>query len=84
MHVELLAGNEPPPSLPDAIAKCLVIVDTGCGRSMGNHPLQFKAGSIREKVTTATGAHAHGSFKTMFEGTWAMPMQTVERQSGLG
>jgi len=74
LHVELLAGNEPPPSLPDAIAKCLVIVDTGCGRSMGNHPLQFKAGSIREKVTTATGAH--GSFKTMFEGTWAMPMQT--------
>jgi len=74
MHIELLAGNEPPPSLPDAIAKCLVIVDTGCGRSMGNHPSQFKAGSIREKETTATGAH--GSFKTMFEGTWAMPMQT--------
>jgi len=74
LHVELLAGNEPPPSLPDAIAKCLVIVNTGCGRLMGNHPLQFQAGSIREKVTTATGAH--GSFKTMFEGTWAMPMQT--------
>jgi len=74
LHVELLAGNESPPSLPDAIAKCLVIVDTGCGHSMGNHPLQFQAGSIREKVTTATGAH--GSFKTMFEGTWAMPMQT--------
>jgi len=77
LHVELLAGNKPQPSLPDAIAKCLVIIDTGCGRSMGNHPLQFKAGSIRKKVTTATGAH--GSFKTMFEGTLAMPMQTESR-----
>jgi len=37
MHAELLAGNEPPPDLHDAVAKCLVIVDTGCGRSMGNH-----------------------------------------------
>jgi len=46
MHVELLAGNAPLPDLHDAIAKCLVIVDTGCGRSMGNHPAQFEAGSI--------------------------------------
>jgi hypothetical protein len=74
MHVELLAGNEPPPGLHDAIAKCLVIVDTGCGRSMGNHPVQFKAGSIRKDEATASGAH--GAFVTKFKGTWAMPMQT--------
>ena len=41
MHVELLAGNATPPGFPDAIAKCLVVVDTGCGRSMSNHPAQF-------------------------------------------
>jgi len=75
MHVELLAGNAPPPDLHDAIAKCLVIVDTGCGRSMANHHAQFEAGSIVKAEATASGAH--GAFTTKLKGTWRMPMQTV-------
>jgi len=75
MHVELLAGNAPPPDLHDAIAKCLVIVDTGCGRSVGNHPAQFEAGSIVKAEATASGAH--GAFTTKLKGPWRMPMQTV-------
>lgn len=37
LHHELLAGNEVPEWLPSSISQALCIVDTGCGRSMGNH-----------------------------------------------
>ena len=54
LFVELLAGNEQPPDLP-ASARCLVIADTGCGRSMGNHPEHFEPGSLYDKKSSVLG-----------------------------
>ena len=43
--VELLGGHEQPPDLPKS-ARCLIIGDTGCGRSMGNHQEQVRNGLV--------------------------------------
>eukprot|EP00966_Prymnesium_polylepis_P019226 443218-Prymnesium_polylepis.1 len=41
LYLELLAGCEPPDDLSTSITECLVIADTGCATSMGNHKDQF-------------------------------------------
>ena len=75
LHLELLAGHETPPELHPAIANALVVVDTGCGNTMGNHVVQFQPGTLYESEDTAVGAS--GSFTTKQKGLWVMPMQTV-------
>ena len=75
LFIELLAGNEQPPSLP-ASARCLVIGDTGCGRSMGNHREQFAAGSLFSKTSTVLGVG--GNMTTRQRGHLRVPVQTCD------
>ncbi len=56
LHLQLLAGHETPPELHPAIANALVVVDTGCGNTMGNHVVQFQPGTLYESEGTAVGA----------------------------
>ena len=73
LFVELLAGNEQPPDLP-ASARCLVIADTGCGRSMGNHPEHFEPGSLYDKKSSVLGIG--GNMTTKKRGHMRLPLET--------
>lgn len=75
LHIELLAGNEVPDWIPPSISHALCIVDTGCGRSMGNHPDQFAPGTIRAQESAIAGAA--GSFTTKECGDLRLPVETV-------
>jgi hypothetical protein len=55
LHHELLAGCEVPEGLPKSITHVLVIGDTGCATSMGNHKDQFKGGSIVDYPSKVIG-----------------------------
>lgn len=75
LYLELLAGHDGGDGLPNSIARALVIVDTGCARSMGNHRDQFKLGSMRAHKTEVAGAS--GSFTTAECGEIRLPVETV-------
>ena len=73
LRVELLAGCEVPKHLPRSITHAIAIADTGCARSMGNHPDQFKRGSIYDRESPVSGAA--GAFKCKQRGHLAFPME---------
>ena len=79
LHLELLAGHEQPPNIPDSIKKTLCIADSGAGTSMGNHRDQFKSGTLKSATAEVYGAS--GSFKTDEKGLFQYPM---ESQDGKG
>ena len=86
LFVELLAGNDQPEGLPDS-AKSLIIADTGCGRSMANHPDHFE-GELRNKKSSVIGVS--GSMPLSKCGDMRLPLPTfapatdicVYRESG--
>ena len=74
LHLELLAGHEPPADLPRSITHVLVIADTGCATTIGNSPDQFKPGSIVESKTDVIGAFGPGTCNK--RGHFRFPMET--------
>ena len=74
MYLELLGGQQAPTSLPESVAMALVIIDTGCGKSMGNHKDQFHAGSMYHQSSSIAGAS--GTFTTDKCGELRLPVQT--------
>ena len=59
LYIEMLGGNPEPEELPPGL-RCLCIVDTGCGTSMGNcKKTQYKPGSMyrEESAVIAAGGN---------------------------
>ena len=79
LYLELLGGNEPPAELP-ASARCLVVGDTGCGRSMGNNVEQFERGTLVEKSSSILGVG--GSMTTKLRGSLRVPVLTEHHGMG--
>ena len=72
--MELLAGHEVPKNLPTTITRVLAIGDTGCARSMANHPDQMKKGSIYEHESQVSGVA--GKLSVKHRGEMAYPIET--------
>jgi hypothetical protein len=71
-HTELHAGCEMPANVPRSITHSIAIGDTGCARSMANHPDQMLPGSIYDCESDVSGVA--GAFKTKQRGQLAYPM----------
>ena len=76
LRVELLAGCEVPADIPRSVTHAIAIADTGCARSMGNHPDQFRPGTIHAAVSDVSGVG--GTLQTKEKGELCFPMNTQQ------
>ena len=80
LHLELLAGNEPPQDVPQWMCDLLAIADSGCGTSFGNTTRVYVEDSIYDEECSVNGAA--GAFTTTKKGTMKMPMETDTGEIG--
>eukprot|EP00966_Prymnesium_polylepis_P323304 7379509-Prymnesium_polylepis.1 len=74
LQIELLAGCDVPENLPRSITHTLAIIDTGCGRSMGNHTDHFEPESLYDCKSPIDGAS--GAFVAKQRGNLRWPMES--------
>ena len=74
MHLELIAGHEPPRGIPKAITRTLAIVDTGCATSMAPADDFFEPGSLYSAKVNVIGAG--GGLTLNQRGTFRYPMES--------
>ena len=74
MHLELIAGHEPPRGIPEAITWTLAIVDIGCATSMAPTDEFFEPGSLYSAKVNVIGAG--GGLTLNQRGTFRYPMES--------